>query len=135
MHWAAALIGRPYREAAQGPEAFDCWGLVRHALRIGYGVDMPLLGVGDQAEGVAAVKRAATGWHQVTGKLPRERDVVLMTGWKKDRHVGLMVASGDYLFCLHASSDIGGVAAQQLRDVARDGYERFELWRMRDAAG
>lgn len=30
--WAGEYVGLPYRDRGRGPDAFDCWGLVRHVL-------------------------------------------------------------------------------------------------------
>jgi cell wall-associated NlpC family hydrolase len=133
-HWAAGLIGKPWSPDGEGPDDFYCWGLVRYALRIGYGVHMPELGVGDQSEGVAAVKRAATGWRVGPGPCG-DGEIVVMNKPKKGRHCGLMVRDGSRLVLLHAdghlstAGPVGMVRAHPLRDVLRDGFDSFEIWR------
>lgn len=39
--WAANYIGLPYRHNGRGPEAFDCWGLVRLVLQLQFGIEVP----------------------------------------------------------------------------------------------
>lgn len=39
-----ALIGRPYRIGATGPDAFDCYGLARHLQHHLFSYDLPELG-------------------------------------------------------------------------------------------
>lgn len=136
-HWAADLIGRPWAPGAQGPGAFDCWGLVRHVFLVRYGVEMPLVQVGDFTEGgnVAALKKAAevSGWRPVEGA-PEDGDIVLLQG-PKGRHVGVMVATARGLRLLHADGcmtdygPVGSVVAVPLDDARQGGYGRIELWR------
>src|SRR3546814_10822543 len=40
-HWAADLIGRPWRAGARGPHALDCWGLFLAIQREHFGRDLP----------------------------------------------------------------------------------------------
>lgn len=138
-HWAAPLIGLPWEPGAQGPNAFDCWGLVRHVFRIRYGIDMPQVQVGDFAEGdnVAALKRAAavSGWKRIEAGAPQDGDVVLMQG-PVGRHVGVMIASIRGLRLLHADGHmtargpVGSVVAVPLDDAKAGGYGQVEIWRL-----
>jgi cell wall-associated NlpC family hydrolase len=49
----ADLIGRPFRAGARGPDAFDCWGLVRE-LRARLGLPVPPdYATGDLTRGAA----------------------------------------------------------------------------------
>jgi hypothetical protein len=38
-----AVIGKPWHENAQGPDAYDCWGLARAAQKIVFGRDLPIV--------------------------------------------------------------------------------------------
>ncbi len=40
---AADFLGKPWRERAFGPDAFDCWGLTFVAARALFGLDFPPL--------------------------------------------------------------------------------------------
>ena len=128
MHWAAELIGRPYKRGGDGPDAYDCWGMVRHVFRVHHGIEMPPVAVADDsADNVAAIKRAAvaSGWRPAEGE-PQADDIVLMRGID-GRHVGVMVAADGALGLLHAV-DGAGVCFQALRDVAASGFSSFEAW-------
>ena len=130
MHWAADLIGLPWEVGAQGPDAYNCFGLVREAVRRALGVEMPLVDVEDgSADNVQAIKRAADagGWRLVGGLAPAEHDIVLMHG-PDGRHVGFMVRADGRLLLLH-SMEGAGVVAQPLHDVAAAGFQGFEVWR------
>ena len=43
MHWTADYLGKPWRNGADGPDAFDCYGLVRAVYRDRYGIEMPVV--------------------------------------------------------------------------------------------
>lgn len=137
-HWAAELIGKPWRSRASGPHAFDCWGLVRHVLRLRHGLEVPdvLGGLSDAAIDVAsAIKRHAQagGWHRMPEPMA-DGDVVLMQG-PRGRHVGIAVRADGRLHVLHADGHdtprgpVGCVVAQSLADAVAGGYHSFELWR------
>ena len=131
-HWAAELIGLPYRRGAHGPDEFDCWGLVRHVFAQVHGVPMPPIEVGqadDTAHNVAAIKRAATvsGWRPSESPLPADGDIVLMDGIE-GRHVGVMIAANGGLLLLHCIERVG-VCLQPLPDLQRAGFRNFAFWR------
>ena len=132
-HWAAPLIGLPYCRGATGPQAFDCWGLVRHVFASRYGIAMPHVQVGqigdESVDNVVAIKRAAvvSGWGPVSDRSAHDGDIVLMDG-PEGRHVGVMI-EGDYdLRLLHSVEGVG-VCAQPLAEVERWGYRSFNFWR------
>lgn len=137
MHWAADLIGKPYRKAACGPDAFDCWGLVRYVFEHVHGIAMPHISVGQiddgSADNVAAIKQAAavSGWRPSDDGWPAEHDIVLMSGID-GRHVGVMVRDNGPLMLLHSIEPMG-VCVQPLGDLPRAGFTGFVFWR-RDAA-
>ena len=95
-HWAARLIGKPYLHGADGPDAFDCWGLVRHVTKHHFGVDMPAIEVGETIN-ERAIRNATKGWQQVSDRA--EGNIVLMRSAIK-LHCGIIVAGG----VLHAVS-------------------------------
>ena len=133
MHWAAPLIGLPYRRGAAGPEAFDCWGLVRHVFAARWGIAMPHVQVGqladDSTENVAAIKRAAqvSGWAPVADLSACDGDIVLMEA-AEGRHVGVMI-EGDYDLRLLHAIERAGVCTQTIEEAAAWGYQRFAFWR------
>lgn len=132
-HWAAPLIGRPWRENADGPDAFYCWGLVRYCLWLRLQVRAPLLRDGFVTEDI---KRAADdlGWRLVTGPM-QEDDVVMMTRLDGRRHVGFAVRGNGRLGVLHANGHqtetgpVGCVEFQTLQEIRMEGYGNFEFWR------
>jgi len=41
MHWVCDYLGKPHVPGARGPEAFDCWGLVRDIYERRFNIDLP----------------------------------------------------------------------------------------------
>jgi cell wall-associated NlpC family hydrolase len=129
-HWAAPLIGLSYRRGACGPDAFDCWGLVRHVFAVRWGIDMPVVAVGDgSADNVAAIKRAAevSGWAPVADHTAADGDIVLMQG-VEGRHVGVMIRADGALRLLHCMEG-AGVCTQSLAEAQMAGFMAFTFWR------
>jgi len=138
-HWAAELIGKPWRAGADGPDAFDCRGLVRHVWRTRCGMDVPPLAP-EIRDDAAAIIRAAIdhGW-QVVGRglavRAHEFDIVLMSSLDGP-HVGVMVRADGRLGLLHCVGGIAGgvergevIWSRDLQMVPGMGYGRFEFWR------
>lgn len=133
MHWAAELIGRPYRRGAHGPDEFDCWGLVRFVFETVHHITMPVIEVGQGAaetiDNVIAIKRAAevSGWRPSGETVPAVNDIVLMNSIE-GRHVGVMVQANGVLLLLHCMERVG-VCVQPLHDLACSGFHGFVFWR------
>lgn len=137
-HWAARLIGKPYRRGAAGPDAFDCWGLVRNVFALQHRVALPAVNIGatpcgDAAAGeetAAAVllqAARASGFAPVAGPLQAD-DVLLMRNAEAGRHIGVLIAHRGTVKLLHACSG-HGVRLQPLADVRLEGFHSFEPWR------
>jgi cell wall-associated NlpC family hydrolase len=124
-HWAAGLVGKPYRAGCAGPDEFDCVGLVRYYFRARHGLELPDYHL-DVGASLAEFVRA-TRWRRTQGR-PQEDDVLLLTG-PAGRHVGVMVANSEGLGLLHAvgTSGFGHVVWQPLPTLV--GYTNPELWR------
>lgn len=139
-HWAYGLIGKPWFGGTDGPDTFDCRGLVRHVWLTRRGMDVRPLAA-DIANDAAAIIHAAvdSGWQRMGRWMQvaaREFDVVMMTG-AAGPHVGVIVRADMHLGMLHAVGyfDAGGAAhgsvifSERLESAAALGYGRFELWR------
>lgn len=95
--WWAGYVGLPFADGGRGPEAYDCWGLVRAVYARELGIELPAYGE-ISARDLARVSRAmGTGqaedcWRVVES--PRPHDVVLMRAAAGSRavvHVGVAV--------------------------------------------
>lgn len=114
-HWAADLIGLPYKAGGRGPREFDCLGLVQHVVRLRLGVELPTV---EQIHG--------SRWRRAVDA-PREMDVVLL--WERSgRHIGIFVQANGTLGLLHAGHQTG-VVFQPLGEVLENGRGNSERWR------
>jgi cell wall-associated NlpC family hydrolase len=91
MHWAFNYLGLPWVSGQDGPDAFDCWGLVRYVQKQHYGRDLSAIHV--DADDVRAVVNAFNGndernrWHAVDA--PTDGDCLLLSQSKEPTHVGV----------------------------------------------
>lgn len=117
------LIGIPYRRGAVGPDAIDCWNLVREVCRRVHGVDLPLLA---EAGGAVALGARGQGWRPVKGR-PAPGDILLMKTATGDRHTGFVVRVRHCLEVLHAIE--GGSVRQPIADLPLLGFHSIHPWR------
>jgi cell wall-associated NlpC family hydrolase len=100
----ARYVGLPYRDHGRGPEAFDCWGLVRLVYLEVFKIELPsfvdgYLSASWDAEGVAAlVVHERARWREVQDR--REGDVVVIRMAARPRHVGLWLEGNRMLHTL-----------------------------------
>lgn len=130
MHWAAAYLGKPWRIGADGPDAFDCWGLVRAVLRTRAGVELQPIVFADVRELITAFSAHPehAAWRRV-GE-PRELDAVLMSQARHPIHVGLWVdADGGRV--LHACRP--AVVVQDAIALKAQGYKIHGFYRHQSA--
>jgi len=91
MTWATKYIGLPFAEGGRGPDAYDCWGLVRQVLLTERGVEVePFADIGTYdspavAERVKA-EIARTDWIPVDQAAAQAFDVAIM--WVTRRLMG-----------------------------------------------
>lgn len=134
MHWAEELIGRPYRAGGQGPDAFDCWGLVRWVMAHRFGFALPAIPV--DASDVRAVLAAfrhdpeRRRWSAISN--PVEGDCTLLRRSRHPAHVGVwLTADGGGV--LHAV-DGTGVVFQRPRDLLACGWRIEGFYRRNEVA-
>lgn len=93
MHWAMDYLGKPWVNGAQGPDAFDCWGLVRYVQKLHYGRALSAIHV--DADNVRAVVKEFTEnnersrWHGVD--IPQDGDCLLLSQSKEPTHIGIWI--------------------------------------------
>jgi cell wall-associated NlpC family hydrolase len=96
----AAFVGRPFAAGANGPDAFDCWGLTRAAALAVFGLDFPACVYAPQdvphAAPVAAGYLRAHWWHELATASPGA--VLALCGYDGGvQHVALCVSSSRVL--------------------------------------
>lgn len=82
------LIGIPWAEGAEGPDAYHCWSAAAMVQRRLFGRELPSLGR-DRATNI--VKARAT-WSRCTA--PRDGDIVEMRKAGRANHVGVWIGGG-----------------------------------------
>ncbi|MBF0339661.1 MAG: C40 family peptidase [Magnetococcales bacterium] len=132
-HWVMDYLGAPWSPGADGPDFYDCWGLVRAVYRDRYGVDLPVIPA--DATSPLEIRRAMTderhrvGWDAIP--YPVDRSVALMSHGKIPHHIGIVVNVGS-LQMLH-SVEGHGVVLQSMRDLELHGWNIQEFCRLSDA--
>lgn len=113
------LIGKPWEANAQGPDSFDCWGLVRFWSETNLGVTLPKTPVDSNdlkavIGGLGAFKRDSSMWEEQP--LGAEGQVVAMGLNERISHVGIHIGDG---FVLHCSRGPGMVVIQTIPQLNR----------------
>jgi hypothetical protein len=123
-----ALMGRPYRLGAQGPEAFDCYSTVR-ALQLGlFRRDMPAFEMPSQAGRMAmaaaiAVNPERANWRETDRSV--DGAIVTMARNLQGYHMGTWL-SEDGGLVIHAIEDCG-VVADTIMSLEAVGWRRFRF--------
>ncbi len=123
MHWAASWLGKRWEPGAGGPDAYDCWGLVRAVLLARRGVDigLPVTSYGRDplASVITEFKTSPlwTQWHKI--ERPAPLDVAMMIKGRLP-HVGIV--ADDELRILHALEQYG-VIVMDRTSLKLNGYE------------
>ena len=91
VQYAAGLIGKPYKNGAKGPDAFDCSGFVHYVFKR-YEINVPY----------TTEELARTGY-QVSKENALAGDLVIFT-IKRSYHIGIMMNEREFL---HASTSRG----------------------------
>lgn len=106
-----SLIGKPYAAGADGPTAFDCYGLVRFVLRSLFSIALP------ESRHAPILRRAwRRCWKPVDGSI-----VLMGMG---DKHIGIVVSGG----VLHALDGVG-VVFDDFLSLRFRGFDRIRIYR------
>lgn len=128
-HWAAKYIGKRWVSGAQGPDVFDCWGLVTFVQRHEFAREAPtydLVNPHDVNLVAHAMEKATQNlkWRRI--ETPVEGCVTAMGHAKRIHHVGVYTAA-DGGMILHAQ-DKKGVEATPVRYLKTHGWNRVEYY-------
>jgi NlpC/P60 family len=135
------LIGRPYANGADGPDAFDCYGLVRHVRTICY--DDPSLPEIDRekhakpdatniarelARHLIRISQGGPQAWQATGK-PTDGDIVVMGNIDgRDYHMGVYVRLCRSYAVIHTEEG-SGVIIDDVPSLPLKGFHRITYYR------
>lgn len=145
--FARAVLFKPWRAGAQGPDAYDCWGLARAAQRELAGRDLPI--VNADPNDLRAVVRLVrehplhSEWREVA--VPSHLDLVLMSHHQHPHHIGVWLDLDGGLV-LHATEQFRrvrkddkletvadpsrpGVMAESLAALRAQAWSRFQFMR------
>jgi len=119
-------IGFPWENGAQGPYAFDCWGLVRYIYKKEKGIEIPFFDI--DAMKPLAIRKAFQesseyrNWAIVQDA--EDFDVVLLSMASRPHHVGIW-HSGRLLHCVEGA----GVVWQESRSLKMHGWNITAIYR------
>lgn len=136
-HWSARYVGLPWRPGADGPDAFDCWGLVRDVQRTQYGRELPRIAVRESPPGQWAELRALvqhSRWRPHAGTW-RDGDLLVMLNARGLPHIGTLVER-ERLCLLHACGEVdtngeprGEIALEPVANLGASGFGHIDAWR------
>ena len=142
-HWTTAYIGRPWELGAEGPDAFDCWGLAKTLQAERYGRELPSLRVmqanpsPEQTTALLGLMRRG-GWSILPDwRQMMDGDLLRMQS-PMGPHIGVAVRRHHaqpiaVLHCVGAL-DLDGVphGASEMATLAQlvaEGFGQFQAWR------
>lgn len=124
---AFAYIGKPHKPGAEGPDAYDCWHLMRHIKKEYFGVEMPIAPIGDEAACLELFKAKTDSGDWVNITMPEHGDCALLRGgmWP---HVGIYLAidGGGVLHALEGH----GVVWTRMSRLRALGFGRTTFYRV-----
>lgn len=103
------LIGIRYELGADGPDSYDCRGLLLHCQRTFFGKDLPPLPMGAEMRDLFADRLHAGAWQHV--EVPEHGDAALLRGGDHP-HVGVWLTC-DGPGVLHALDGVGVIWSPQ----------------------
>ncbi len=131
-HFANKYIGRPWVAGAQGPDSFDCWGLVRFVLLHEYGYNVPPVNINpNNLRDVLSAFHADLAFQAfVEVDKPQDGDVVLMRQAKNPVHAGIWldVDGGGVLHCVREI----GVVFQDIASLNLCGWFLHSYYRVKE---
>ncbi len=135
--WYLDYFGKPYVPGAEGPDSYDCWGLVRAVQRAQFGIDIPALGQEIDRESALQVRRAfrdspeRDNWVETAERIDGQPVFLYRSEatWRNDTpgHIGLWmdVNGGSVLHALRAA----GVVVSDRAALHLDGWTHFRHFR------
>lgn len=128
MHWAAKYIGKPYQLAAEGPQAYDCWGLARAIFKERLGLEMPQIAVRETTNSNAMTTIAKQQKWGPVQDAPNCCDALVMRS-ALGHHIAVAIATSKGIRFIHADTLTGVEIIPTIADFAKRGYSNIEVWR------
>jgi cell wall-associated NlpC family hydrolase len=144
VHWSSVYVGKPWQLGAEGPDAFDCWGLARWVQREHYARELPQLRVAALRTSAGPEQTLAllelmrhSGWSRLTAWLAMEDGDLLRMQSTDGPHIGVVVRRSSSAVSVLQS--VGGVDVQgrahgavevaQVHQLVSEGFGHFQAWR------
>lgn len=121
-------IGLPWKSGAEGPDAYNCWGLLRHIELTYFGVLLPNIVVGDVFGCRDMFEEKVHNQEWVPVAIPQHGDGALLRGGNEP-HVGVYLDL-DGGGILHAMENIGVVFTHS-RSLPALGFGRTTYYRFK----
>jgi len=130
QHWAVPLIGKPWEAGQQGPDAFDCWGLLAWVYKQQYNINLPRISVaeGDLRSQIRAFRAHPEHRHWQQVDTPKEADALLLRQSRHPIHVGIWIETEGEAGVLHALQG-AGVVFQTLNSLKLSGWSIEGVYR------
>lgn len=134
LSYITGVIGRPYRIGARGPDAFDCYGLVRFVLGELQGLGLPddlgrpIVTTRDQAEAMLSHPEREN-WMEIPAHEAQDLDLILMGNvLGRDFHLGLFMQAGSNVGVLHVDQT-RGVVFDDMPSLKASGFNYLRAFR------
>jgi len=133
MHWAAQYIGKPHEPGARGPDAYDCWGLLREVYHTHYGIDIPDIPIRDSNSALAVHRQMDEIIQEDWIKLEEPFDgcAIAMSQRHAYHHAGIYLAErgGVVLHCWDKHNVcIDTMSRIRLKGLRRITFYKHRLW-------
>jgi hypothetical protein len=123
------LIGKPYELGAEGPDAFDCYGLARHILQAASGYNLPDADRGPDL--VATIREHGERHRWQLVQSPEEWGLVLMGNViQRTHHLGVWIFPDRRGAVIHAHPAMN-VCIHDLASLNAQGFNDLRFYRRR----
>lgn len=127
-----SVVGKPWVNRAEGPDAFDCFGIVIDSFRKVDGIEIPVIcGYSDGSDDIESgfdIESNSGAWRK-----SQARDGAVMVAYNNDKpaHVGRCIAGG----VLHALGNQDGQGSVQFHDykMLRKIFNRVEYYALNNS--
>lgn len=132
------LLGKPFKHGADGPNAYDCYGIVRAVQWNGFGIWMPTIDRVDiNPHGLARRLMdpdTREEWIEVNEGRAKHGDIVVMGNVDgRDYHMGVRLRIGQQVLCIHTDEKTGCVV-EDIATLPIKGYHKIRYFRHKSKA-
>ncbi len=104
--WILNYLGKPFQACAHGPDAYDCWGLLRDVYKNIFNIHIPYITIPPQHQRSKRIASAAQSQPWAPSPQPQHAHVALFTKPQKNKkipeHIGIILIPNSVPLILHA---------------------------------